>query len=153
MSISFHSSFSSQKASSHLIFVLSFSFSLWSSVALQTAGSEAEVKGRVTAHDIRAWGRGWETAFFSLVEGGSSRGEKAVAAAEPKATAKLKVMVGVKRKAAKKPKLKPATKVVKTSAKAMPGKKAVEKVAAAKLKKTLAKKPKSVKTRMKKAKK
>ncbi|XP_030445638.2 histone H1-like [Syzygium oleosum] len=158
MSISFSLfSFPSQKASSHLILVLSFSSSLSSSVAPQIAGEKRKVSRS-----------GWvprppppppppplpSSARLAHLKGsGSSHGEKAVAATKPKAAAKPKAMAGVKRKAAKKPKLKPATKVVKTSAKATPGKKAVEKVAAAKLKKTPAKKPKSVKTPMKKAKK
>ncbi|XP_010030572.2 histone H1.11R-like [Eucalyptus grandis] len=76
--------------------------------------------------------------------------------AKPKAAAPKAKAVGAvaaKPKIAKKPKLKPVGKAVKTSAKATLMKKVVKKVAAVKPKKTHVKKPKSMKTPVKKAKK
>ncbi|KAI6690815.1 hypothetical protein NL676_027643 [Syzygium grande] len=93
--------------------------------------------------------------LFSLraPERDNSHGEKVVATAKPKVALKPKVIAGMKRKVAKKPRLKPVMKAMKTSAKATLGKKAVQKVAAAKLKKTPVKRLKSMKTQMKKTKK
>ncbi|KAI6676743.1 hypothetical protein NL676_037539 [Syzygium grande] len=70
-----------------------------------------------------------------LISAAARKVKVAAAAAKPKAATKPKAIAGVKRKAAEKPRLKPAVKVT-------PEKKAVEKVATAKLRKTPVKKAK-----------